>query len=324
MAGETWRGLFQAAVEATPGTPVTTATRRLYFNNPDSVLSRIQTPRIHRFATGGRDNVRGITLGSIEAGGRIALPMSYDEIIELLLVGIQGSVTPSTGTWTFLSSGASWVAPQSMSLQWFDGANPWIESGCQVGRYRFSGAKNGANDIACDLFGQNLATATITPAAGSLAQRSPTFLEGWQTSLFIDPTTYGTTAAAMLTNWDITIDNHLGRKYFGNNTQSASGITLGELEVTAQLTIEAAVATIPLAEFANWIATPNVLRRVRVAFLDGSGAVNIDLPGYWTAYDLGQNGDGTRTYQLTLSYTYDVTNSFGLKIAVTNARATAW
>lgn len=323
MPGELWRGFYQAAVETTPGTPVTTATRRMYFKSPESVLSREQPPRIHRFATGGRDNIRAVTLGPIAAAGSVVIPMSANELIELLEVGLEGSVAPVSSAWTFRSGGTSWGTPQSMSLQWQDAANPWIESGCQVGRYRISGAKDGESSVTCELFGQNLAVATMTPAAGVLAQRIPVFYEGWQSSLYIDPTTYGSTAAAMLLNWDVTIDNQMGRKYFGNNSLAASAITLGEIDVSAQLTVEASVAA-AATEFTNWAA--GTLRRVRLSFPSSAAAngVDVDLPGYWSAFDLGQNAGGTRVYRLTLTASYDVTSSFGLRIVCNSSRATAW
>jgi hypothetical protein len=324
MAGETWGAFFQGAVETTPGTPVVPATRRFYFNNPDSVLSRTQPTRPHRFSVGRRDNVMATTMGMVSAGGSVAFPTSADEIIELLQVGIQGSVVPSTGVWTFLTSGTSWTIPQAMSLQWFDGANAWIANGCQVGRYRFSGAKDGDSTVTCDLFARDVVTQAMNPAAGTLGQRTPSFFDGWQSSLFIDPTTYGSTAAAMLLNWDITLDNQLGRKYFNNNSQAASGITLGELQINAQLTVEASVSA-AATEFANWIAAAPVLRRVRVQF-PGATANNLalDIPGYWSAFDLGQNAAGTRVYQLNLTYNYDVTNAFGMRFQATSARTAAF
>lgn len=319
MAGETWGSFFQGAVESTPGTPVTTATRRFYFTNPDSVLSRQQPTKQKRFSVGRRDNVMASVLGMISAGGTVTFPMSANELVEMLEIGIQGSVVPSTGVWTFAPTA---TLPQAMSLQWYDGADPWIASGVRVGRYRISGAKDGDSNVTCELFAQDLTTATMTPAAGSLAQRTPTFFDGWQSSLFIDPTTYGSTAASMLLNWDITIDNHLGRKYFNNNSQAAAGITFGEIDISAELTVEASVGA-ALTEFSNW--TGATLRRVRLQFPAAvANNVAIDIPGYWSAYDLGQNANGTRVYRLSLNYNYDVTNSFGVRFQVTSARTTAF
>src|SRR4051794_16317256 len=113
MSGETWRGTFQAGVETTPGTPVV-ATRVLYVD-PTSVLTRVRKPTPHMFMTQTRDNVRAITVGPVEAAGTCKIPLSADEIIEPLLLGIKGGVTPTTPGGTVL--GRQWVfTPSSATL----------------------------------------------------------------------------------------------------------------------------------------------------------------------------------------------------------------
>ena len=321
MPGETWRGLFQAAVESTYGTPVTTATRRLYFTNPDSVLSREQGVQQHRFATGTRDNVRAATQRPVAAGGTLIQPVSPDELVELCLITLQGGVTPTAGVWTFVPGS---TAPNSATMQWHDGANVWQEAGVYGNRIRITGAKDGDNMVNVDLFGADLVKLPggLSPAAGGLTQRVPSVSTGFQSSLFIDAFagTPGTTALAALLNWDITFDGQLGRKYYGQNSLAASAITLGEIQVQAQLTVEAAV--VAFAEFDTWVA--GTKRLIRTRFHNGSDSVDVDIAGIWSAQDLGQNGAGTRIYRLTLDYVYDPTNTFGFRMRLTNGRATAW
>ena len=91
MAGELFLEQFEAAIEVTPGTPVA-STRQMYFD-PASKLTRQRDARPHKFTTGTRDNVRAFTLGPQKVAGQLSLPMSFDEIVELCLIGIQGGVT---------------------------------------------------------------------------------------------------------------------------------------------------------------------------------------------------------------------------------------
>ena len=95
MAGELWRSTFQIGKETTPGTGVA-ATRKMYFMTESSTLTRERDPRAHKFATQSRDSVRAHTLGPVVAGGSVKMPLSASESIELLLMGLNGGVTPTT------------------------------------------------------------------------------------------------------------------------------------------------------------------------------------------------------------------------------------
>lgn len=316
MAGELWRGTVQVGVESTYGTAVP-ATRRMYFTEPNLSLER--QPRPKKFAVTTRDNTRAFKLGPSQAGGTLNMPMSATEIVEMLLTSIQGAVTPSAGVWTFKpSSSASPL--DSMTVEWHDGARVWQGAGYYGGRLRLQGTVVGDNMVNCDMFGSNVVAGALT---GTLAHRTPGIIEGWETQFFI--TSFGGTPgagpqAAMLLGWDITIDNQLGRKYFANNTVATGAITTGEMEITAQLTVEASAAQ-SATEFTNW-GTPTG-RLVRILW-GTTNTVSIDLPGYWNAFDLGQTDAGTRAYRLTLQYVYDPTNAFGVQFLVTNGRTTAW
>lgn len=327
MAGELWRSYFQIGKELTPGTTVA-ATRRMYFDVDGSRLSRERDPRPHRFATASRDNVRAFTLGSTTVGGAVKLPLSASEIIELLLMSINGGVTP-TGAgavklWTFTPGNSL----DSATLEWYDGARAWEAGGCLANKIKFSGNVKDAAMFEAEIFGLNWATTSMT---GALAERTPDIIEGWETSLYVDAFegTPGSTAVpGTLINWDIEIENGLARKYFADNTQDAGAITIGELGVTAKLTYEASPAA-AATEFSNWDGVTQ--RLVRLMFgnnevIDGSDKkfISVDIPGAWDAFDLGGTNENTRTYELGLQYVYDPTNAFGLQIRAQNARATAW
>lgn len=326
MAGELWRAYFQFGKETTAGTTVA-ATRRMYLA-ADGTFTREREARPHRFSTGSRDNVRAFTLGPTVVSGSVEMPLSASEIIELLLMGINGGVTPTgAGTpklWTFTPG----TTLDAATIEWYDGARGWDVGGCYVDKLNFKGSANGEAMVSADIFGKNMTIATPT---GSLTERVPDFIEGWETKLYLDTFggTAGTTAVAgTMINWDISIENGLGRKYFADNTIAAGGITIGELEVKATLTFEAA-ASAAATEFANWDATTKRLARLEFGqneVIDGSDKkfVTLDIPGAWEAVNLGGDDEGTRTYELGMQYVYDATNAYGLQIRAQNARTAAW
>jgi hypothetical protein len=261
MAGELWRGSFQVGLESTPNTTVP-ATRKMYFT-PDSKLGRVRPPRPHKFATATRDNTRAMTLGPAEVGGTLKMPLSASEIIEFLLMGVKAGVAPAGAgaakLWTF-TPGTS-LAPAT--IEWNDGAREWEAGGCYVNKLKFTGNVKGESMVEAEVFGMSLAAASLT---GALTDRLPDFIEGWETKLYIDAFggTAGSTAVSdLLINWEITLDNMLGRKKWANNTAYYDGITIGEIGISAKLMFEAAAAQ-ALTEFNNWDAATE--RLVRVEF----------------------------------------------------------
>lgn len=325
MAGELWRQYWQLGKETTPGTTVA-ATRRMYFGS-DSKGSRERAARPHKFATASRDNVRAFTLGPTEVGGDWSMPLSADELIEWLLMSIAGGVTPTGSSpyvWTFTPGNSLDAA----TAEWYDGARGWDMGGVLINKLTFEGSVEGENMVKAEPFAQNMAIATPT---GSLAEGVPTFIEGWETKLFVDSfggTPGSTQVNGTLINWNIEIDNMIERKYFAQNTLNSGALPLGELGVKAKLTFEAAPSG-TATEFSNWDGATK--RLVRLDFgnndlISGSDYryVKIDIPGAWDAVDLGGSDKGTRTYELGLQYVYDPTNAFGLQIIAQNDRSAAW
>jgi hypothetical protein len=335
VAGELWRSQFQIARETVYGAD-TPATRRVYWRVEDSVLTREQEPHPYRFATGGRDNVRGFTLGPQAAGGTLSLPLSAGELLEPLLMTVRGGVTPTTPAgataaraWVFAPGGTgAAVALDSATIEWQDGANPWAEHGCYGNRLRIAGAVGGENLATVELFGAALEAEALTTG---LAERVPDFLSGWETRFYVDDVEGppGTTLHdCLLLSWDISLSNNLDRKFAAHNSQSACAITIGELETAATLTVEAA-DPVALAEFGNWTdTTPRLLRVVFGGNTEIEAGhpteVRIDLPGYWSAFDLGQTGQGTRVYELRFQPVYDATLGYSVQITCVNDRTAAW
>jgi hypothetical protein len=330
MPGELWRAEVLVGREITAGTAVT-PTRRMYWREP--VLNMPRDATVQRFATATRDNVRGVTLGPKMPEGNFAFPISAEEIVEPLLSAIKSGVTPTTPPtgvtarlWTFVPSSTL----DTWTVEYLDGANRWEGNGYQVDELTIAGSVSDENLVSCTLFGRDLAA--DASATTGLAQRVPTFIQGWQTRLYIDAlgAAPGTTpVSCALINWSIAHRNHLTRKYAANNSLAACAVNYGEMEVTADLMVEATSAA-AIAEFTNWQNT--VARMVRVEFQDETGFielalrrfVTVDIPGNWTAYDLGQTDEGTRTYQLTLTGTYDATNGYSIQFRAQNNRAAAY
>jgi len=328
MAGELWRSTSQWGVEVTPGTAVA-ATRKMYFREPTLTIER--GSGVYRVATGTRDNVRGMTHGPTTAGGSVPQIMSADEIIEPLLLAIKGGVTPTTPAmatntrlWTFTPGDLD-----SATIEWDDGARPWQGAGYRVNQLTIAGSAMDENTVQCDLFGTDVVQNALT---GALADRTPTFIQGYQTRVYIEAFagTPGTTVVSgFLRNWNVQLNNNLGRVYTADNTLAANRVVSGELDVTAKLTVDANSAQ-ALTEFDNWAA--GTRRMIRLEFQDETAFiettfrkfVTVDIPGEWTAQNIGSSADGIRQYELDLQSIYQSTLAAMVRIRVQNARASAW
>lgn len=332
MAGELWREIIQIGKETTAGTGVA-ATRIAYLNNVS--LTRNRASRPHRFATGTRDNVRAHTQGPVEAGGSVTMPVSGSEILEWLDIGLQGNVTPTTPTgspvtaklWTFKPS----LTINTMTIERNDAAKVQRGLGYRVNQYVFAGTVLGENNFTCELFGQDRDD-TFTTLTAALTSRTPTFMEGWQTNVYID--TFGGTAGTTVktgtaVEWNVTIGNANTRQFTAQNSLSANAVLVGELSVTASIKMIASSAT-AAAELINWDA--DTKRLVRLEFLGPVNGietgfrefVTIDLPGAWTSPDTNQTDQGARAYTFPLTYVYDPTNAFGVQIRCQAGRATLY
>lgn len=331
MSGEQYLQIFQAGKEVTEGTPVA-ATRRLYVTG---TITRDRAIHIIDASTGTRDQTVDAKSRAVTAGGSLTIPISADELLEFLLCGVRGGVTPvvvlGASTWTFVPG-----ALDSMTLEYFDGYRAWQENGVKVNSLRIAGGVTADNTVTIDLFardavyvGQSGVTfAAMTP---SLAERVPDFLEGWEAALYIDAFggTPGTTLVSdTLISWDFTIANNLGRKYYGNNTTATGKVVTGNINITGQVTFEANAAA--MAEYANREGATKRLVRLQFGNNKGVGTgtakktVNLDLPGAWTTVDITPEDQGTKVYRYNFNYVRDPTNAFPVQIQCINARATAF
>lgn len=329
MAGELWRSVFAIGLESTPGTAVA-ATRKQYYM-PDSNLSISRDAHVHRYATGTRDNVRAYTNGPIQAGGSITIAASADESLELFSMGVSGSpviTTPSGATNTRLHTYKP-ADLASATLEWNDGKRVWQGAGMRINTLTVAGADNGDFTLAGDLFGTTVVSGTATTG---LTDRTPTILEGWQSRIYVDAFTGtpGTTVVTgFMTNWSVSINNNLGRVYTSDNTLNANRVIAGELDITASITVDADSAQ-AITEFNNWSTA--VGRMVRLEFQDETGFIEgafrrfirIDIPGNWTAVNLGASGDGIRHYELSFQSVYQSTLAAMVQVQVQCPRTQAF
>lgn len=259
------------------------------------------------------------------------MPMSSDEILELLSMGISASpviTTPATGVLTRLHT----YKPgdlQRATIEWFDGTRGWIGDGYMVNTLTIAGSVDGESTVQADLFGANVVAGTVTPG---LAERDPSFIEGWKARLFVEALagTPGTTVmAGTLLNWSIVLSNNLSRVYTADHTQGANRVISGELDVTASMTFDADSAG-SIAELNNWLA--GTKRMVRLELQDESAFiettlrrfVTIDLPGIWTAVNIGGSAQGVRAYELTYQGIYSAALAAMIQVRSQASRTVAF
>lgn len=329
MPGEIWKGTTQVGKEVTAGTAVA-ATRKMYLENPVFTATRDFQPR--DFATGTRDSIRAITSGPLMVGGNLVMPMSADELTEILSGTIVGGVTPST----VLTTGKQWVfrpgasLPDSQSWEWDDGARPWKIAGVRFNTMQISGSVAGENMVTVTPFGISMVQQALT---GSLADRVPSLMQGWECQVFIDAfgATPGTTnIVGFGISWQHNYSNNLERKMYADNVNATGAVVIGKMSMNGTFTFEAEKAQ-ALTEFNNWGALTKRLLRFQygnnLPVIPGGTArptVQIDIPGAWTAIDFAGTDRGTRVYQASYQYVFDPTNAFGVSFTLTNARATAY
>lgn len=335
MAGELWQEIVQVGKEVTPGTLVP-ATRKMYTRDPSLTVDAASRP--HEFAVGRRDRVRAHTTGPEEVAGQVMVPVSSDELPEWLGVTVQGGVTgitPVGGTLTrryvYKVAGASLDA---LSLEKMDGAQVLKGAGVRGNQLTIAGSVTEQNEATIALYGQKLlpgpddADLTMTAA---LTDRVPVFHEGWETVFGVgdfgdDPEGDIVYIDGSIINWNIQLQNNLERKYHGQNTKNSTGTSIGSPAITAQALCEA-VNPETWAEFKRW--RKGTYRIVRFVFGNNiviepgfNKFVAVDIPGAWTAVDLGQTDRGTRAYQLNMTYVTDPALDAGLIITCQTARTT--
>jgi tail tube protein len=253
MAGELWQSVVQVGREATYGTQVA-ATRKMYLMEPRFQRTRPPNPR--RFATGDRQNQRALTLRAIQAEGEAKMPVSSDEMLEFLECAFGAAVitTPAGATLGRLHTYKPLNTVPSMTLERHDGARTKVATGVRTAKITIEGSVEGENTATFSLFGKDYTN--LGALTGALSDRLPTFMEGWETRLYIDAigaTPFTTLASSFLLDWVIEIEFAMGRKYTADNTLSLNSVILGEISVRARLGVEA-VNALAATAYTDWDA----------------------------------------------------------------------
>lgn len=292
MTGELWLGKAQIGKETTYGVAV--AASRLVYLNGNPVMTRTRAARARQVATGTRNNQRAFSLGPSEVGASFDIPLSASEIGEWAGSAIQGGVSATTPTgatngrqYQFVG-GASNL--DSMTVEYNDGAAAFRGYGVYVNEFRISGDANGVQTATVQLFGVDRELHALT---GSLASRTPTIIEGYETICAIDAFgTYGRTQIPdYLQKWDITYTNGLMRKYLANNRNRMNRAVLAPMGLKAALTVEAASSQAVL-DLANWDASTRQSLLLRFGYnatnpIAGDTAVNNVKTGTLTGTPTG-------------------------------------
>jgi hypothetical protein len=326
VPGQLYLQEFRAGRETVYGTSVTPS-RRLYFR-PGAGLNRGGETRRHQFLTGTRDNTLEGTPAPSAPIGTYSMPVSSDECNEILACFFgPATITTPGGTTPRLHTFVPGT-PDSMTLQWYDGARPWQETGVYTNTVHIAGSANGENILDGELFGAGI---TQTALTGTAVARTPSFFEGWETTLAIDAyggaDNYGATVIAAgqsVVSWDITATNNLGRKFTAANTNAMQSAIINPMEVTGTLTFEAAGAQ-ALTEYNNFVSATK--RRVRLKFGTNDLIETtffhqfvIDIPLVWTGMNLLGEDEGTRVYEGSFGFIYDPVPAFGLRIQTQSIR----
>jgi hypothetical protein len=321
--GQLWSAGVQIGKETTPGTAVA-ATRKVYVREP--TFNRMRAPRVQRFATGTRDNVRDVTNGPIEADGSFSVPMSAEELLELFAITLQATPTPTTPSgatlaklWTFKPGGSI----DSATFEFDDGARVWSARGYRGNTMTIEGSAEEENTVSFELFGTDVVQSGVW--TGALSERVPSFMEGWQTVVYLDA--FGTAAPfstpipAFLRNWSIQFNGNLDRVYTAQNTLAANRVTTGEIDVTATLTVDAYSAQ-TVTEFANWDA--GTKRRLGLEFLGPANGIEAGVNEVQTIALTGTPTGGTFTVvvlgQTTAAIAFNA-NAAAVQTAINNALA---
>lgn len=326
QGGETWRGKLVGGGEGTYGVAVA-GTRFLYYREP--TLTRERAYREHRYMTGRRANNMNATLGSVVVGGRAVVEASADEFVEIGLTGVKGGMTPvALGSGAFQWDFQPGNGPlDSATYEYNDGAEQWRSNGVYINTITLEGTPEGENLATLEYFGLEK---ELFGSPADPVQRVPFIHEGWETVVYIDGFgAYGTTLVQhAITMWRVAFNNNLGRKYFADNTQATGKITVGRVDVTGEIGIEASEA-IAATEYANWDAVTkrSVMLRIGNNQVIGGGQnrhIDLTVHGAWSSADTNQEGAGTREIRLGLTGVFEPTTGDVIHWKLVNGRATAW
>lgn len=252
----------QIALQPTDA-PVSPATRKVYYN--ELVLNASNDATDEEAAIGVPDNTMDSLQGALQPGGGYNMAVNSSELVEVMLMGMKGGVTPTTPAGA--TNARLWTFPVGATLdmatiEWQTALNGvWFRgNGYMVNEFTISGNANGTNRLTATLFGAGITEMDgvgSNPAAPTgLADRAyPSPLQGFEATLAIDAlgATPGTTQAPLfVVDWNFTFSRNMEREYAGSNTRNAAAVNMGMFKVSrAQITVRPARPE-AMAEYKNW------------------------------------------------------------------------
>lgn len=311
-AGDLYLTELRAAKEVTPGVAITTMTRRMYLDavtfNPtvDSEPIRVQT--------GTRSNVVGVRKGPFQVAGSFSTRVSPSELVEIFDLAMNGTptiTTPMTATnardRTYLPGSLA-----SATFEYNDSALIYRVAGARVNTWTLEGSPDGDTTLSGEFFATN--HVTIGAMTGTVTQRTPTYLNGYQGLFSMAP--FPATATPTYTQFDdlvmgysFTANNNLGRVYTLRNSQAAKRVSVGLLDVSGAITFDAADAQ-AASELINWRTDVKKVLKLELrsaTTIEASlyESLTIEMPGQWTSPDLSGETQSVRSYSFPIQYVLD-------------------
>jgi hypothetical protein len=324
VPGEVWRVEARAGKETVAGTAVT-PTRRLYWDA--LVVSPERESRPIRVAKGTRDNIVGHTQGPFQVGGSFTTRIAPGELDEVLEMALRTGVTSSVAMGGTLARERAYTpgTTASATIEFFDGAQNWRCAGAQVNSLTLDGSVDGETTLSAEIFASDFVS--IGSLTGTVTERPINFLEGWQGTFSLadfGSSTY-TAYPDLVQTYGFTLGNNLGRVYTLNDTLAANRVSVGLLDVTANLGIDATGA---FADdiVVNW--RTDVKQVLKLEFLGPANGIEtgqremfrVEIPGAWTSPDMGGENQGVRSYGFPFQFVYDPALGAGIRMTTRNAR----
>ena len=319
-AGDLYLTELRAAKETTPGTAITTMTRRLY-GDEVSFSPNVDVEPI-RAQTGTRTNVVGIRKGPFQVTGSLTAGIAPSEMVEWFDLAINGTPTVSTPMGGTLTRDRVYLPGTlaSATFEYNDAALIYRVAGARINTWTLDVDPTGDASFSAEFFATN--HVTIGAMTGTVTQRTPDFLSGWQGTFemaLFGSSTY-TTFNDLVMGASFTMNNNLDRVYTLRNTQAAKRVSVGLMDASATMTFDAADAQ-AATELINWRTdVKKVLRLTLVSQTAIEGAlfpsVIIEMPGAWSAPDLAGTTQNVRSYSFPLQYVLDSNLGGGIKVTV--------
>lgn len=319
-AGDLYLVELRAAKEVTPGTAITTMTRRLY-GNEVTFSPNVDTEPI-RAQTGTRTNVIGLRKGPFQVAGSLTAGVAPAEMVEWFDLAMNGTPTVTTPMGGTLARDRVYLPGTlaSATFEYNDSAGIYRIAGARINTWTLDVDPTGDATFTAEFFATN--HVTIGALTGTVTQRTPDFLSGWQGTYEMAPFGSSTYTAFndLVMGASFTMNNNLDRVFTLRNSQAAKRVSVGLMDASGTVTFDAADAA-AASELVNWRTDVKKVLRLTLqsqTAIEGAlfPSVIIEMPGQWTAPDLGGTTQNVRSYSFPLQYVLDNNLGGGIRVTV--------